>query len=310
MKNAISQGVYKEYVTKSYNDYYIHGAIDIHSFINKNIPFDGRVSSRAREYDYDNSMTQLIRHTVEYLSTDLIGQRILSSDKDIINAVSIIRNCTPTYNKFGRNKVISDNLRGKRHPFFTKYDALRKLCIQILRHEGLRYSPTQTEKKVYGVLFDVAWLWEEYINCIFNDYSLPIIHPQNKIGENGIYLFNKPKRYIRYPDFYSSDKSLVMDAKYKHLMKNYYGSSIDTIDRNDMHQLVAYMYMLKAKNSAFLFPSKEATSRKYIGDLNGYEGGMYLCSLQIPQDDISYKDFSLRLHEEEKVFAENVHVLL
>ena len=54
--------------------------------------------------------------------------------------------------------------------------------------------------------------------------------------KGGIYLFDDHSG-IRYPDFYKDD--MVLDAKYKRL-----GSydKVSKLDRNDVHQVIAYIY--------------------------------------------------------------------
>ena len=87
----------------------------------------------------------------------------------------------------------------------------------------MQYS--QSNSPVYGILFDGAWLWEEYLWTILN--PLDFEHPSNKTGEGGIKLFDNfqndddeiafSKCYRRiYPDFYRKNQ-IILDAKYKHL---------------------------------------------------------------------------------------------
>lgn len=68
MKNAISQGVYRQYITHKYNDANVRGVIDVSRHIKYNEPFNGSVAYTTREYSYDNHITQLIRHTIEFIS--------------------------------------------------------------------------------------------------------------------------------------------------------------------------------------------------------------------------------------------------
>ena len=68
LKKAITQGIYKQYKTQKYNDANVRGAIDVNRYIRYNKPFNGKVSYTTREYSYDNDITQLIRHTIEYIS--------------------------------------------------------------------------------------------------------------------------------------------------------------------------------------------------------------------------------------------------
>ena len=46
----------------------MRGTIDINRHLKLNLPFNGRVAYRTREFSHDNHVTELIRHTIEYIS--------------------------------------------------------------------------------------------------------------------------------------------------------------------------------------------------------------------------------------------------
>ncbi|ELV04526.1 5-methylcytosine restriction system component- like protein [Brachyspira hampsonii 30599] len=68
-KKALRHGLFKQYKSVKHNDCHIKGTIDINRYIKNNIPFNGKISYNTREYSYDNNITQLIRHTIEYINT-------------------------------------------------------------------------------------------------------------------------------------------------------------------------------------------------------------------------------------------------
>jgi 5-methylcytosine-specific restriction endonuclease McrBC regulatory subunit McrC len=183
LNNALRQGVYKEYQKKKNNDFNVKGTIDIARHIKRNIPFMGKVAYNTREFSYDNSTTQLIRHTAEYIIQKGFSNA-LNPNSETIENVNIIRKATPDYNIRDRQKVISKNYKKVKHPFFTEYEPLRNICMRILRHEGV--SMENSENKVHGLLFDGAWLWEEYLNTILKDCDFE--HPENKTKKNGLLL--------------------------------------------------------------------------------------------------------------------------
>jgi 5-methylcytosine-specific restriction endonuclease McrBC regulatory subunit McrC len=190
-----------------------------------------------------------------------MGNGVLNCDQGTKNAVITMTQATPTYNTKDRNRIINLNLRPVTHPYYSEYTALQKICLQILRHEALKYG--QEKDKVYGVLFDGAWLWEEYLNTIFTNARLEITHAKNKTGENGIPIYNGSKRY--YPDFYRRndcvEKSFVLDAKYKRLGLEVKADGQEdektntiAIGREDLFQMITYMHVLPARNCALLYP--------------------------------------------------------
>ena len=261
LKKALRQGLYKKYRRFEYNDSNIRGPIDVNRHIRENIPFRGTVAYSTREHTYDNEVTELIRHTIEYIKTHPMGNGVLNCDQETKDAVMTMTQATPTYNSRDRNRIINLNLRLVTHPYYSEYTALQKICLQILRHEALKYG--QEKDKIYGVLFDGAWLWEEYLNTIFTNARLEITHAKNKTGENGIPIYNGSKRY--YPDFYRRndcvEKSFVLDAKYKRLGFEVKADGQEdektntiAIGREDLFQMITYMHVLPARHCALLYP--------------------------------------------------------
>ena len=255
-QKAIRQGIFKSYQKRKYNDANVRGVIDINRHIKNNIPFNGKIAYNTREYSYDNNITQLIRHTIEYINTKSKG--ILNINEDIKSGVFQIIEATKRYDKNKRQSIINKNLKKLNHPYFYEYEPLRKICIQILRHEELKYG--REENKIYGILFDGAYLWEEYIYTILKD--LDFLHPRNKEKTDGINLLNK--KWTVYPDFYNYNKQIVLDTKYKMLNKDN-----DKIDGSDKHQIISYVYTLGAKIGGFVYPSENKEfSFDNIGILN------------------------------------------
>ncbi len=296
LKKALRQGLYKEYHKQNCNDSNVRGTIDINRHLGKNIPFIGNVAYRVREHSFDNKITQLIRHTIEYIQQHKYAQGILNLDSETQSCVNQILQVTPSYEYGQRISTVNKNLKPFSHPYFFEYKALKKICMQILRYEGLKYG--KEKDKVYGLLFDGAWLWEEYLNtflikCGFN-------HPQNKSSKGAIYLF-KNSIGKRFPDFWK--ENFILDAKYKRLA----GKKAENIDRNDMNQIISYMYVKTAQIGGFICPSDNdefRAEKSNIGQLNGYGGEVNIWTLSIPQQTGNFFDFCTRMKENEKLMID------
>ena len=297
LKHALRQGLYKEYRRKHYNDSDVRGNIDISRHIKENIPFRGTVAYNTREYSYDNSVTELIRHTIEFIRTFPIGNTILSSDRIVEEYIRDIILYTPSYNRAERMRIINENLRPRCHPYYKEYMILQKLCVQILRQEEINYA--MDDDRFYGILFDGAWLWEEYLNTLLSDIEFK--HPENKLGTGAIYLFEHGGQ--RFPDFWKKD--IVLDAKYKRLAVN--GNSLD-ISRDDVHQIMAYMYRLKANKGGIICPYKGEKNKIISQNMHkdSYLGSLSLYALAIPKNCSSYEDFVKRIVENERALLEEL----
>lgn len=292
LKKALAQGLFKKYKHYEYNDANLRGPIDVNRHIRHNIPFRGSVAYSTREHSYDNEVTQLVRHTIEYIRAKEQGSAILNNDAEMKACVSQIVTATQSYNVRERSKVIGQNLRPMRHPYYSAYTALQKICLQILRHESIKYG--QEKDKVYGVLFDGAWLWEEYLNTFLKNSGFG--HPENKKQKGGFRMFadekedetiSKNSRRL-YPDFWK--EGFILDAKYKHLNNG--------VGREDLYQVVTYMYCTESKVGGYMFPCEEAIeSCQYR--LNGYGGSIHLLPFHVPQISTSYQSFVGKMKDTE-----------
>ena len=296
LKKALRQGVYREYQTHKYNNSNVKGTIDIGRHIAQNVPFVGNIAYSTREYCNDNGMTELIRHTIEYMKKKKYGKAVLDIDKETIGNVKLIIEQTPSYNENDRNRIINKNLRMKCHPFYTEYSPLRSLCLQILRMEELKYG--ETDDEVCGILFDGAWLWEEYVNTILQNHGF--VHPENKRRKGGIYLF-EDKSGVRYPDFYKKD--IVLDAKYKRL------DSYDDVaraGRDDIHQVIAYVNALNTKRGGFVSPLEDKQSIIPTKKIKGTYSTLSIFGIEICKLAASYADFCEAMKVKENEFVESL----
>ena len=292
LKKALAQGVFKKYRRFEYNDANIRGPIDVSRHIRQNIPFKGTVAYSTREHSYDNEVTQLVRHTIEYIKTKEHGRIILGNDSKTKECVSQIIMATPTYNVRERQRVVNQNLRPLRHPYFSAYTNLQKICLQILRHESLKYG--QEKDKIYGILFDGAWLWEEYLNTILEKEGFT--HPRNRINNVGKHIFINPKKSLVQPDFFIENK-IVLDAKYKK-----HTTLFEDKQREDRFQLLAYMHIFNANVSGLIVPNNEKIET-VIGEIqNG--GTMYLFVVKAQHKCGTYKEYITAMEAEEKNIRE------
>lgn len=270
LENALRKGIYKTYAKKQYNDIRLKGPIDIARHIKQNLPFIGKIAYNTRELTTDNHVTQVIRHTIEFLKLN---------DKVIIppKFVKLITENTLTYQMMDRQKVIHSNLTIK-NPYFYEYRDLIKLCLLILQGEKTNFG--EEKEKIHGILFDGAWLWEEYIHKILPDFE----HPK---GNESLYLTGNAGQ-VR-PDFFNDN--MIIDTKYKHVEKK--------INREDRFQIISYLHYRETQSAGLLFPYLE-TKYEVEGTLKGLGGEIFKLSLAVPQSEKSYQEFKDLIKIEEK----------
>lgn len=297
LKTAMRKGLFKKYIRCRYNNGNVKGTIDVASHIEKNTPFVGNVAYSQREFSYDNCLMELVRHTIEFVKRKPYGNNLLVKVKD---EVKLVVNATPGYEPYDRKKIIEQNKKNTvRHAYFREYLALQRLCLLILQHQ--KHQIGTGSRQIYGILFDGAWLWEEYINSLIKD---TFYHPMNKNGAGAQRLFDGNVGLI-YPDFISrnSETRIVADAKYK---------PIDNIGNRDYLQVLAYMFRFDAKAGYYLYPEAAGTDDKKLWMNCGstYEKNVTprddvsvtKHGLKIPVDALNYAEFSVRMKTCEQEF--------
>ncbi len=305
LKNALNQGIYKEYHEFQYNDNKIHGKIDLSRHLKLNIPFQASIACSSRELSLCNPITLLVRATIDLLLRKPHFSMLLHADSETQNAMAQIMRVTEKWNSISVKEIVDKNIRLIAHPYYTKYRALQALCLQILRHQKVSYG--NDKKTVSGILFDGAWLWEEYINTLLK--KAQFIHPRNRQKTGFVYVFDTPGPK-RYPDFYKN--GTVFDAKYKRLSQ----SSKGEVSRDDLHQLITYMFILNSNLGGFIYPDPNLYANPVcLGRLNGlgkiYDSKLYLIPLRIPTEtSLSYNSFCEKMARIEYDFMDNVSSLL
>lgn len=169
----------------------------------------------------------------------------------------------------------------------------------LLLYLKWRFFNGASSQKVHGIIIDIAWLWEEYLNLMIKEH---FYHPQNKLGAMAHYYFQSGNGKI-YPDFIGRDVTnrVIADAKYKP-EKN--------IKSSDYSQILSYMFRFDSKLAYLLHPTKEE-SQKIFYLMEGVsmeqtpqkrnDIRVEKIGIKIPRAT-SYSEFVMLMEESEKSF--------
>lgn len=297
LKSAMRKGLFKRYICNAYNDENVRGRIDIARHITQNTPFLGKVAYSQREFSYDNYLTELIRHTIEFIKKKPLGAKLLVKVKD---EVKLIVESTSSFDQYERQKIIELNKkRVIKHAYFHEYFALQRLCLLIIQNRNHQIGTGS--RQIYGILFDGAWLWEEYINLIIGDL---FYHPMNKCKSGPQHLFDGKKGQI-FPDFISKNRErrIIADAKYKPILN---------ISNKDYLQLLAYMFRFDSNLGLYIYPETEEKNHVslYLNRGVEYENNvmrrddirLIKLGLKIPNSAPNYQSFLKMIQINEQNF--------
>lgn len=310
LKDALHQGLFRAYHQYEYNDMRVKGRIDVARHIRQNIPFRGTIAYSAREYDADNLVTQLIRHTIEYLKTQPMGKQAMNCDQDTRAAVEMIVQATPSYDHKQFLAILQKNMVKKvSHPYYNKYINLQQLCIAILQKKKAAYGGNG-KQMIQGVLFDGAWVWEEYVASILQD---SFRHYTDKNSHFSLFEdFQQtiiPDYILRDYDETTSNAMVVADAKYMHLFgrEKLQGEQTYSV----YYKTIMYMLRFNAKVGFIFYPIKESEWNEkdsiVAHKIKDTDSTLVMAGLKVFNSNVkSFKDFQTGMKDSENQFAEAI----
>lgn len=265
LEDATQVGLYKEYRKFAYNDLNLRGRIDLSRHIKHNYPLCDRIAYSTREIAFDNPLNHLLRYAIAKIERK--WPNLLENNHNISELVRLIKQNTPTWSPMAEMNVFGnhDVLKEVKHPYFAEfYEPLRTLAFAILQDEGASIYQQEdvSEHDINGVIFDGAWLWEEYLATILEPEGY--YHADTAKSSTAINIFkeykkdkegNKGKEYktgTLYPDFrHIIDENnkqacnVILDAKYKR------GNARQS---KDVHQVLCYMLLTGATVGGLIYP--------------------------------------------------------
>ncbi len=261
---ASRNGLLRQYRTYRNNDWAFKGRLDLPRHIRENVPLPRGVAYVKREIDLDVPVNRLF-----LLAALVVRKRrpdLFERNEDARDALLELRTAIPDPGDVRSVLSHRDCREPVRHPFYREvWEPLRQIARMILEEERWMLFQDDEEESVSGVVFDGAWLWEEYVASVL----VPRGGFRHCVrggteDERGLRVFKNGGRRFN-PDFLGSD--CVLDTKYKRSNPN--GG------RNDVHQVLCYLLLSGAKLGGLVFPPVDPvceTGEDRDGDLYGNAG--------------------------------------
>lgn len=303
LTRALGSGLFKQYQRVSTNGSCFKSSLAVAAHLKHNLTsglVSGRASGRkvtsvSSQLSADNAVTQLIRHTIELIRSKPALVPLLAVNASVVSAVRQIELATPSFRASALVSVVKANRAPCSSP---AYRPLQQLCLKLLMAFDPSLSLSQDSDQVYGVLFDISYLWEEYLAMLLEPVGFE--HPRNKAGVGALYL-DRDQSFLAYPDFYrlSSDSTLaepradlVLDAKFKRY--DTYAPA-----RDDIVQMLTYLHVLKAPRALLLCPTQRTDPLESHYEFCGLGGTVDVAFLPIPAQAESFADFCAQMAQAE-----------
>ena len=292
LEKSFRKGLYKQYTTFEYNDSKVKGRIDIARHIKLNPIFNGNVAYLTRENTIVNDYNRLFLLTYDLLMKKYptAFRNLLYNNRDLKKKIDFIRNELSTFIQPDQKTILKNSSKPIVRHMYLEYEQLRKISILILKRMGINVFNSGS-KDVYGVLIDITKLWEKFLENTFKEHCNGI----NIKSQESFPLFKNSDRKIR-PDFILSKRNnanyCVLDAKYKAGWEK----GIDNEEnRNDIYQVLAYMYRLNLNFGGIVHPTQDNSKKKELYCIDSNQNNhFYTIPIVIPKGNNSYDEFKSR----------------
>lgn len=235
LEKAYLLGLPKSYESVNYHQSTVKGKIDINSFMRKDIPFKGKVSSVSRERQEISEVVDVLYRAMSIVIEQYDGLR-----GRVIHILPHLKESRS--NRFVSSATVHQAKSSKalQNPMFYPYRKVLEYADMIILQQNIQDASDANEQGV-SFLINVAELFEIYITKLlqkeFPDWS--ISSPKLEVYESPLFFSRKI-----IPDIVmeKSGNVLVFDTKYKHM--NYLGRSnfgMGDVDRTDFFQIHTYM---------------------------------------------------------------------
>lgn len=267
--DASRAGLLRHYREFRNNDWNFKGSLDFARHIRENIPLTHGIAYRKREIDLDVPVNRMI--LMAALTVNRRHPGFFEKNRDAADALRLLRMGVTEERNLHTLISHRDCRKQISHPFFREvWEPLRQIARMILTDEQWTLFPKgTTAEEVSGIVFDGAWLWEEYVAKVLE--TVGFMHCTERIlpvFQGGVARF-KPDFYKDGVDMSNDNLSnrIVLDAKYKR--SNPFGG------RDDVHQMLCYLLLTGAKTGGLIFPpiDDKCEDKESITALeNGTEG--------------------------------------
>ena len=238
-------GLPKSYVRVEHHQKF-KGQIDINRYIKKDVPFQGKISSKSYEQEY-------VQEIVDVLYTAL-NEVEKSFKESVTKRVFQTRNLLMHYanRQFVNEEIITKALNHKvlQNSLYSEFKVTLEIASFIIHHTfNIKYK---NNKLLTGLVFDVSLLWENYLYKLlkenFENDGWNVIHEDElNVYKNNFYARRMLPDIVMKKD----NKVIVFDAKSKSMTfeKGLGNGERGDLDRNDFFQVNTYMtYYNKQKN--------------------------------------------------------------
>ncbi len=316
LKKVMKLGYYQTYHEFKENNDRFRGQLDVPRYIKENSFYNnGDISYKYREKSKNNYFNHLIIESYHCLKRKYYSLTVsaIDNDYDIHSYIYALENSINNIH-YSLKTIINNNINPIFHPYYFPYERLRKVCLKILRNEGISIFDANEDDSLDGIIYYVPDLWEQFLenNLKLNkfDYSCSNQEDKNIFDNNDMNYRQK----IR-PDFVirkSETPYAILDAKFvegwKASLTNQDNPLQDVFD--DFNKCIRDMVSFGVNKGGVIFPVlKLDDNLSYVHNIfNNSEYKFYTFCLKIPdsKEEKEYQKWNIKFKKYIKELQTNL----
>lgn len=289
----------KSYVRESKNLTYFKGRLDVGKQILHNLTSPHKMYCQYPKLTHDTPINRTLCKVYKILrkensplfSPSIQGHFSMLNDFGVRDEISLreIENITYT-------------------PLNRAYQKVIELSKIIISQKGQSNTPLQTRSMGQGFFLDMSEIWEAYLyNKILSKLEGFEVENCNLEGGDRVLSGGNDARVMR-PDFKLMQNErikAIIDAKYKNV------DSMEKVSREDLYQMMSYMYRYDCDLGIFITPNNEAKDIKFdsVKILNQKQGKILIFSFPLQWLDNAVKEIT-DFHSEIQKLEENMRGMI
>lgn len=232
LEKAAVLGLPQHYQQHQDRNHKVRGSINFNEFLKRDIPFQGKITSKYRERVYVQEIVDVIYLTLKKLDR-LFGKEI---HKRLFGLSQVLKqHYSGRFITYGTIQI-AKNHSSINNPMYSGFKKVLEYAELILLNKDIIPENDKLRLTSVGYLFDISELFELYLEKLLTKNF-----PEWKVsGQIEVPIYNKQfyKRSL-FPDLVMknklSGKLVVFDAKFKSMQMNN-----KDVDRSDLHQIHSY----------------------------------------------------------------------
>lgn len=234
LEKAFLLGLPRGYQNIDYHDLKLQGRLDIRKYIKRDIPFLGKLSSVAREFQEDRAILDVLNKAVSIVENEkYVGAEFTKNISHIKPRLKELAS--------GKSADMTKAINSKAllNPIFFPYRTVLRYAKYIIEADSIAASDKHNNDGNHGFIVNVAELFEIYVTKLlaksFGDWEVS----SPKINLYGGLFYER--KIIPDIEMRRGKDIIVFDTKYKRMKFRSSKSGMGDLDRNDFFQINTYM---------------------------------------------------------------------